>query len=172
MNRLSALTRALLAGVVLLGMAACVQTAAPVATTVPTATPTLAAIPTATVAPTATSLPPPTAIPTRAPDAPDLGTHPPDSSHLPTVRYGELPPEAHETIALIAQGGSFPYRQDGQTFQNRERLLPARQTGYYREYTVITPGSDDRGARRIVGGGNGEMYYTSDHYDSFARIVP
>ncbi|GAB4191418.1 MAG: ribonuclease domain-containing protein [Roseiflexaceae bacterium] len=93
------------------------------------------------------------------------------SSGLPTVRPAELPPEARETLALIAQGGPFPFRRDGIEFQNRERLLPRKPRGYYREYTVITPGSRDRGARRIVTGEDGEIYYTEDHYESFVQVV-
>lgn len=88
-----------------------------------------------------------------------------------TVAYDRLPPEARETLRLIERGGPFPYRQDGAEFQNRERLLPLHPRGYYREYTVKTPGSPDRGARRIVTGQGGEVYYTDDHYDSFRRVV-
>ena len=82
------------------------------------------------------------------------------------------PPEAYEVLALIARGGPFPYRQDGGVFQNRERRLPARPRGYYREYTVPTPGSPDRGPRRIVTGGDPpiEQFYTGDHYRSFRPI--
>jgi ribonuclease T1 len=83
----------------------------------------------------------------------------------------ELPREARETLALIRAGGPFPYPQDGKTFQNREKLLPPRSRGYYREYTVKTPGARDRGARRIVAGNGGEFYYTADHYRSFQRII-
>ncbi len=85
-----------------------------------------------------------------------------------------LPPEARDTLALIEAGGPFPYRQDGATFQNRERRLPEREAGYYREYTVETPGSPDRGARRIIAGGDppSEFFYTDDHYDSFRRFTP
>jgi ribonuclease T1 len=93
------------------------------------------------------------------------------ASDLPTIAYADLPPEAHDTIALIEQGGPFPFRRDGITFQNRERLLPRHPEGYYREYTVITPGEDDRGARRTVTGEAGELYYTDDHYDSFREII-
>ena len=93
-------------------------------------------------------------------------------SGLPLIPGGALPPEAHETMSLIARNGPFPYSQDGALFQNRERLLPLADVGYYREYTVETPGSPDRGARRIVGGADGELYYTDDHYDSFREIVP
>lgn len=88
-----------------------------------------------------------------------------------TVGVGELPPEAIETLRLIEAGGPFPYDQDGATFQNRERILPARPRGYYREYTVETPGSPDRGARRVVTGDDGERYYTDDHYGTFRLIV-
>ncbi|WP_255470012.1 ribonuclease domain-containing protein [Pseudoxanthomonas sp. z9] len=83
-----------------------------------------------------------------------------------------LPPEAHRTLALIARGGPFPNRQDGSVFGNREGRLPSRQRGYYREYTVDTPGLDHRGARRIVTGGQPpvEYYYTDDHYETFRRF--
>ncbi|THF63632.1 ribonuclease [Pseudothauera nasutitermitis] len=83
-----------------------------------------------------------------------------------------LPPEALATLALIDAGGPFPYRKDGTVFQNREGLLPERPRGYYREYTVPTPGARDRGARRIVTGGRPPevYYYTADHYRSFRRI--
>lgn len=81
-----------------------------------------------------------------------------------------LPAEARATLKLIRQGGPFPYRQDGVVFGNRERQLPPRARGYYHEYTVITPGAHDRGARRIIMGGAGEAYYTDDHYRSFRRI--
>jgi len=83
-----------------------------------------------------------------------------------------LPPEAIATLDLILRGGPYPYRQDGGTFQNRERLLPERPRGYYREYTVPTPGAPDRGARRFVTGGDPPevFYYTQDHYRSFRRI--
>ena len=87
------------------------------------------------------------------------------------ISAAELPKEARETLALIRAGGPFPYPQDGKTFQNREKLLPQRERGYYREYTVKTPGARDRGARRIVSGKGGEFYYTADHYRSFQRII-
>ena len=84
-----------------------------------------------------------------------------------------LPAEALDTLALIERGGPYPHRQDGGTFQNRERLLPSQPRGYYREYTVRTPGSRDRGARRIVAGGRppAEFFYTDDHYRSFRRFT-
>lgn len=94
------------------------------------------------------------------------------------IAVAQLPPQARETLALIKQGGPFPYRKDGTVFQNREKRLPIRPRGYYREYTVRTPGSRDRGARRIVAGSgaggdpatSGEYYYTADHYETFRRI--
>lgn len=74
------------------------------------------------------------------------------------------------TLGLIDSGGPFPYGKDGSMFQNREGRLPARAAGYYHEYTVTTPNSPDRGARRIVTGAGGEIYYTRDHYDSFVQL--
>jgi ribonuclease T1 len=89
----------------------------------------------------------------------------------PTVAVADLPAEAADTVALIAADGPFPFEQDGVTFHNREGLLPEQPDGYYREFTVITPGSPDRGARRIVAGGGGELYYTDDHYASFREVT-
>jgi ribonuclease T1 len=90
------------------------------------------------------------------------------------IAVAALPPEAREALALIRSGGPFPYRQDGSAFGNRERLLPPQERGYYREYTVKTPGAKDRGARRIITGGEAraprEIYYSDDHYRSFRRI--
>jgi ribonuclease T1 len=88
-----------------------------------------------------------------------------------SVENKQLPKEALETIALIRKGGPFPYERDGVVFQNREKLLPARERGWYREYTVKTPGAKTRGARRIVAGRDGTLYYTDDHYRSFRRIL-
>ncbi len=87
---------------------------------------------------------------------------------------GLLPAEARPVLERIAAGGPFRYRQDGGVFQNRENRLPRQPRGYYREYTVDTPGSDDRGARRIVTGGDppSEYFYTDDHYRSFTRFDP
>jgi len=92
------------------------------------------------------------------------------SSGLPWVDEADLPPEARDTLDLIDAGGPFPHDEDDRTFFNRERLLPDRPEGYYREYTVETPGEDDRGPRRIVTGDEGEYYWTTDHYASFERI--
>jgi len=83
----------------------------------------------------------------------------------------QLPKEAIEAIALIRKGGPFPHQRDGAAFGNRERILPSRERGWYREYTVKTPGARDRGARRIVAGRDGTLYYTDDHYRSFKRIL-
>ncbi|PWI19794.1 ribonuclease N [Streptomyces sp. Act143] len=102
--------------------------------------------------------------------APD-GTAPSWAGDMATVRVARLPAQARETLALIDAGGPFPYAKDGAVFANRERLLPARQRGYYHEYTVPTPGSRDRGARRIVTGQGDEVYYTDDHYDSFRAVL-
>jgi ribonuclease T1 len=82
----------------------------------------------------------------------------------------DLPEEARQTLELIKSNGPFPHRQDGTTFGNREKRLPLRANGYYREYTVKAPGAKDRGSRRIVAGNGGEFYYTEDHYRSFRRI--
>jgi len=93
-----------------------------------------------------------------------------------TVALNALPAQGVETYQLIRQGGPFPYEKDGVVFGNRERLLPKAKRGYYREYTVKTPGSRDRGARRMVCGGPAKTpdacYYTADHYASFRKIVP
>ncbi|HEY0641714.1 MAG TPA: ribonuclease domain-containing protein [Pseudonocardiaceae bacterium] len=83
-----------------------------------------------------------------------------------------LPPQAAEVYRLIEAGGPFRYQQDGRVFGNREGRLPARRSGHYHEYTVPTPGEDDRGARRLVTGADGELYYTADHYVSFVRVDP
>jgi ribonuclease T1 len=77
---------------------------------------------------------------------------------------------ATETLALIEKGGPYPYRKDGSVFSNREGRLPSKPRGYYREFTVPTSGEGDRGARRIIRGGQGETYYTRDHYATFTRI--
>jgi ribonuclease T1 len=86
------------------------------------------------------------------------------------IAHGDLPPQAQQTLALIEAGGPFPYVQDGRVFSNREAALPLRKRGYYREYTVPTPGVRSRGARRLIAGRGGEYYYTEDHYRTFRRI--
>ena len=89
---------------------------------------------------------------------------------LATVRSSDLPVQARQVLRLIDAGGPFAYPQDGTVFGNAERLLPSHPRGWYHEYTVPTPGSPDRGARRIVAGQDGVRYYTADHYESFVRI--
>ncbi|GAA2095168.1 hypothetical protein GCM10009801_63740 [Streptomyces albiaxialis] len=87
------------------------------------------------------------------------------------ICQSKLPAEAHDTLELIEKGGPYPYPQDGTVFQNREGILPQQDEGYYHEYTVKTPGEDDRGARRIVTGDKEqEDYYTADHYESFDLV--
>lgn len=110
---------------------------------------------------------PPSSLPPSAPD----GGAAANPSRLPTIRESQLPREGRATLALIRRGGPFPYERDGVTFGNFERILPRKSGGYYREYTVPTPGESDRGARRIVAGKAGEKYYTADHYESFKFIA-
>ncbi len=88
----------------------------------------------------------------------------------PTIGLNKLPSEAQSTIIRIKNGGPFPYKKDGTEFINREGILPKKSLGYYKEYTVETPGATNRGAQRIVTGQDGEMYYTNDHYGSFLKI--
>jgi ribonuclease T1 len=87
-----------------------------------------------------------------------------------TVDIAGLPKEARQTIALIREGGPYPYKKDGVIFGNVERRLPLHERGYYREFTVPTPGSRDRGARRVILGKTGELYYTDDHYRTFRQV--
>ena len=103
--------------------------------------------------------------------APAAPPAPANLSGLPAVNASELPAEARQTLALIARGGPYPYSRDNVTFGNFERILPRKSSGYYKEYTVRTPGELDRGARRIVAGQAGEKYYTPDHYNSFRFII-
>ena len=118
----------------------------------------------ATTFPASTSPPSPREAPVPLPQSEPASRSMPDASGLPV--------EARDTLARIAAGGPFEHRQDGSVFQNRERQLPSRPRGWYHEYTVETPGSDDRGARRIVTGGTppSEYWYSDDHYRSFRRI--
>ncbi|MBT2550387.1 ribonuclease domain-containing protein [Arthrobacter sp. ISL-65] len=122
---------------------------------------------TATSAPTAR----PTSAPAAAPPSAGMGTGVPNVSGLPAIRESQLPAEGRRTLALIRQGGPYPYTRDGVTFGNFERILPRKAGGYYKEYTVPTPGESDRGARRIVAGQSGDKYYTPDHYESFKFIA-
>lgn len=91
-------------------------------------------------------------------------------SGLAWIAVDALPKQARETLARIDKGGPFPYDKDGVVFDNRERILPLKPSGYYHEYTVVTPGAGDRGARRIITGKGGEFYWTADHYAHFSRI--
>jgi ribonuclease T1 len=93
-----------------------------------------------------------------------------NTSGFSKVNLSALPSQATDTVRLIQRGGPYPYSQDGAVFQNREKLLPLCSSSYYHEYTVKTPGSSDRGARRIITGSAGEYFYTGDHYASF-RLV-
>lgn len=110
----------------------------------------------------------------RAPTGRTQTTHPATVdpvSGLPFVEVADLPKEAVRTLELIDSGGPFPYEKDGSTFGNFERILPQERRGFYREYTVDTPGSRNRGARRIVTGDNDRIHYwTDDHYVTFKRI--
>ncbi|WP_329333029.1 ribonuclease [Streptomyces sp. NBC_00663] len=95
----------------------------------------------------------------------------PAAAAVGSICYSDLPSQAYDTLELIESGGPFPYSQDGSVFQNREGVLPSQSTGYYHEYTVKTPGSSTRGARRVVTGEeNREDYYTADHYATFDLI--
>lgn len=89
------------------------------------------------------------------------------TSEFERVDLSDLPPEAADTVELVRRDGPYPHPQDDEVFHNREGLLPDCPDGYYREYTVETPGSDDRGARRFVVGEGDEYFYTADHYESF-----
>ncbi|MEV6688884.1 ribonuclease domain-containing protein [Streptomyces sp. NPDC051130] len=90
---------------------------------------------------------------------------------MATVRADALPQQAREVLALIDKGGPYPYRQDGSVFGNFEKALPRHERGYYHEFTVRTPGERDRGARRLVTGSGGELFYTDDHYDTFKAVL-
>ncbi|MFJ8505221.1 ribonuclease domain-containing protein [Streptomyces avermitilis] len=109
--------------------------------------------------------------PTGSTGAAASSAHPSWAGGMATVKEFQLPAEARQTLARIDRGGPFPYAMDGAVFGNFERLLPRHQRGYYHEYTVKTPGSRDRGARRIVTGQSDEIYYTDDHYKSFRAVL-
>ena len=102
-------------------------------------------------------------------------TEPATAADSATIRVAELPRQGQQTLERIRAGGPFPFEKDGSVFGNRERLLPVKTRGWWREYTVTTPGSRDRGARRIVCGGPVRQphacYYTADHYASFRKIL-
>ena len=92
-------------------------------------------------------------------------------SNSAQLRFEDLPKEAQKTLGLVKTDGPFPYKRDGDTFGNFEGRLPQKARGYYKEYTVPTPGAGDRGARRIIAGRNGQYYYTDYHYKTFRRIL-
>lgn len=104
------------------------------------------------------------------PQQPRPSAVPRDSGGLGSVSVSQLPPEGRHTLELIRAGGPYPYSRDGVVFQNREGILPREKGGWYHEYTVPTPGEGDRGARRIIAGRDGKLYYTDDHYASF-RVI-
>lgn len=115
-----------------------------------------------------------------APQASDLhslafaqgDTEPSGTQQMGKINVADLPQEGQDTLKLIKQGGPFPYpKKDGTIFGNREGLLPKQPRGYYKEYTVKTPGVPHRGARRIIAGSGSEFYYTDDHYRTFKLIV-
>jgi ribonuclease T1 len=113
---------------------------------------------------------PQTPSPSSSPSA-SQGAVPGVKSGLDVQSLSKLPPEAAKTWKLIEAKGPFPYpRNDGVTFENREKRLPQQKSGYYKEYTVPTPNSPDRGARRIVTGSEKEVFYTGDHYSSFVVV--
>lgn len=104
-------------------------------------------------------------------EAPRLAKLTPSQTSTGFIALDKLPSEAKVTLKLIQKGGPFPFPQkDGTVFLNFEQHLPKAPRGYYREYTVPTPGVRSRGARRIIAGQRSEYYYTSDHYNTFSRI--
>ena len=105
-----------------------------------------------------------------APSTASEARHERESIKAEEIYAKDLPLEAQNMLQRIKIGGPFPYAKDGAAFGNREEMLPKKPRGYYREYTVKTPGIRDRGARRIISGKTGEYYYTDDHYSSFKRI--
>ncbi len=100
------------------------------------------------------------------------GTWAPADPALADVCRTKLPSQAQDTLGLIAKGGPYPYNRDGIVFENRESRLPRKADGYYHEFTVVTPGSNDRGTRRVVTGNSGEQYWSADHYATFQEIDP
>lgn len=107
----------------------------------------------------------------RATSSDDPASTPSATGSASGVALSSLPPQVATTVHLIEQGGPYAYpRNDGVVFGNNEGHLPDEPSGYYREYTVPTPGSDDRGARRIITGRPGEYWYTADHYETFRRV--
>ncbi|MFF8769154.1 ribonuclease domain-containing protein [Kitasatospora sp. NPDC015120] len=115
------------------------------------------------------SAPKPSAPAGTAPAGAATGWVPTDPAMADVCRT-TLPGQALDTLGLIAKGGPYPYRSDGIVFENRESRLPRKASGYYHEFTVVTPGSADRGTRRVVTGDSGEQYWTADHYGTFQEI--
>jgi ribonuclease T1 len=111
----------------------------------------------------------PSASPSPSP-SPSAGSQTPRSG-LPSIAVADLPKQARDTLALIDRGGPYPYSQDNTVFSNLERVLPERPKGYYREYTVVSPGSSSRGTRRLVVGAQGDIYFTADHYQTFRQVL-
>lgn len=126
---------------------------------------------TATASSTPTASPSSASTPSATPTRPATSQPARGVSGLPVVPLADLPTEAQQTYELIWDGGPFAYRQDDQVFGNREGLLPRADYGWYREYTVETPGSRDRGARRFVVSDDNVFFYTDDHYDSFREVI-
>ncbi|MFD3804069.1 ribonuclease domain-containing protein [Streptomyces sp. NPDC058619] len=110
-------------------------------------------------------------VPGRVPGGASSAASPGWAKGMATVRAGALPRQARDVLALIDEGGPYPYRQDGTVFGNFEKVLPRQKRGYYHEFTVRTPGERDRGARRIVTGEGGEFFYTDDHYETFKAVI-
>ncbi|MET8622896.1 ribonuclease [Kitasatospora sp. NPDC004669] len=106
------------------------------------------------------------------PSPPSGGSWVPADPALADVCRTKLPSQAQDTLTLIAKNGPYPYNRDGIVFENRESRLPKKADGYYHEFTVLTPGSNDRGTRRVVTGGAGEQYWSPDHYATFQEIDP
>ncbi|MFE7529071.1 ribonuclease [Kitasatospora sp. NPDC057542] len=132
--------------------------------------PEAAATSTATAA--GTSAPKPSAPKPTPPPGGGGSTWVPADPALADVCRTKLPSQAQDTLALIAKNGPYPYNRDGIVFENRESRLPKKADGYYHEFTVVTPGSNDRGTRRVVTGGSGEQYWSADHYATFQEIDP
>ncbi|MFJ9695468.1 ribonuclease [Kitasatospora sp. NPDC101183] len=118
------------------------------------------------------SAPKPSAPKSTAPPSAAAGTWVPADPALADVCRTKLPSQAQDTLGLIAKNGPYPYSRDGIVFENRESRLPKKSDGYYHEFTVVTPGSNDRGTRRVVTGGSGEQYWSADHYATFQEIDP
>ncbi|MEV7183249.1 ribonuclease [Kitasatospora sp. NPDC093102] len=132
--------------------------------------PKAAATSTATAA--GTSAPKPSAPKPTPPPGGGGSTWVPADPALADVCRTKLPSQAQDTLGLIAKNGPYPYSRDGIVFENRESRLPKKADGYYHEFTVVTPGSNDRGTRRVVTGGSGEQYWSADHYATFQEIDP